>query len=293
MLRSIIILIIAFTAIEISAQRRISPVETPATQTQAVNLNPRDTTNAKDPQKMPNLIHFHDKNGKLIYVDTITGKEFHDSTAIKKETTFKYPLWDEISIGFNFLEPMMRCLGQDYGIADMWAELSIHNRFKPVIEFGLGEASHSTDDSNYSYKSSISPYFKIGLNYNFLYNKTNEYQFYGGIRYGFSSFSFEVNDVKIDNSYWNEYFYTNIPSQNSSVGYAELLLGLKVKIYKQWALGWALKYHTIINETKCKYGKPWYIPGFGSRDSSLSAAFSVIYSIPLHNNNKKTHQENQ
>lgn len=296
MRHSIFITLICVMAISINsyAQRRINPVETPATQTKAINLNPKDTTEVFDPSKMPNLTHFHDKKGNVVYVDTITGKEFIDSTTIKKKNEIVYPLWDDVTIGLNIWDPAMRCFGQDYGLFDVWAELSFHNRFKPIIEFGLGEASHTPDDNSYKYKSKIAPFFKIGANYNFLYNKTKEYQFYAGLRYGYSSFSYEISDITINNPYWSENYTTTIPSQNASVGYGEIVLGLKVQIFKQLSMGWAFKYHTILHESKSNYGEPWYIPGFGSRGSSLTGAFNIMYTIPLSGKKIATHhsQEN-
>ena len=263
------------------AQRRINPVETPATQTKAVNLNPKDTTQTLDPSKLPNLIHFHDEKGNVVYVDTITGKEFIDSTSIKKPTTMNYPLWDDITIGLNIWDPVMRCFGQDYGMFDMWVELSLHNRIKPIFEFGLGEATHSPSGENYTYKSAVAPYFKIGANYNFLFNKTKEYQFYAGLRYGISPFTYEVNDITINDSYWNEQSTTHIPTQNIVAGYGEIVMGLKVQIYKHLSLGWTAKYHTMLHKTKCSYGDPWYIPGFGTINSSLTGAFNIMYTFPL------------
>ena len=283
---SIILFCIVLGATTLNAQRRISPVETPSTQTKAVNLNPKDTTETPDPSKMPNLIHFHDEKGNVVYVDTITGKEFIDSTNLKKKTIYSYPLWDEVTVGVNVWDPVMRCVGQDYGIIDVWGELSIHNRFKPVFELGIGQASHTPDGGNYTYKSSVAPFFKIGANYNFLFNKEKAYQIYAGVRYGITPFSFKVTDVDIDNSYWDETYTTSIPSQNVFAGYGEVVLGIKVQIHKEWSLGWTFKYHTMLHESKCEYGEPWYIPGFGSRGSSLTGAFNVMYTIPL--SRKKT-----
>ena len=288
MRHSILILMTLAITIGAYAQRRISPVETPASQTQAVNLNPKDTTATPDPTKMPNLTHYHDDKGNVVYVDTITGKEFIDSTKLKKASTMTYPLLDDVTLGVNIWDPVVRALGQDYGIADIWAELSLHNRIKPIFEFGLGQASHTPEDGNYSYKSNIAPYFKVGANYNFLYNKAKENQIYAGLRYGITPFSFEVNDITINNSYWDENISTSIPSQSALVGYGEIVLGIKVQIYKQWSLGWAFKYHLILHENKNDYGDPWYIPGFGTRTSSFAGAFNVMYTIPLKKKKKSS-----
>ena len=106
-----------------------------------------------------------------MYVDTITGKEFIDSTAIKKESKLKYPLLDDVTIGLNVWDPIVRAFGGDHGLVDIWAELSLYNRIKPVIELGIGQARHIPADSSYTYKSNVAPYFKVGVNYNFLFNK--------------------------------------------------------------------------------------------------------------------------
>jgi hypothetical protein len=41
------------------------------------------------------------------------------------------------------------------------------------------------------------------------------------------------------------------------------------------------KYHFILHETKTTNGQPWYIPGYGTRSSSLSGTFSISYTLPL------------
>ena len=57
------------------------------------------------------------------------------------------------------------------------AEVSLHNRYKPVFELGLGMADHKPSGNNYTYKSPMSLFMRIGMNYNFLYNSSPDYQF--------------------------------------------------------------------------------------------------------------------
>ncbi len=284
MRRSIFILLcfVLFGALSMYPQRRMTPLETADTRTQSVNENPRDTSEITDPSQRPNLIRMQDERGNLVYVDTVTGKEYVDSTEIKKALSRQYPLFHALTVGLNIWDPVMRLFGQDHGTAEVWAELSLRNRFKPVVEFGLGTASHTPDTGGYTYKSGLSPYFRIGLNYNFLYKSVPDYQFFAGLRYGFSSFSYEINDITLSSGYWNESSALSIPSQNSTVGYFEIVLGLKVKIYRGLYLGWSFKFHSILHETKDNpYGDPWYIPGFGSRESNISGAFSIMYTLPF------------
>ncbi len=282
----ILLCVALFGVFALFPQRRMTPLNTPDTRTQPVNENPRDSDEITDPSERPNLIQMQDEMGNVVYVDTITGKEYVDSTEIKKALSRQYPLFHALTLGLNIWDPVMRLFGQDYGTAEVWAELSLRNRFKPVVEFGLGTASHTPDTGNYTYKSGLSPYFRIGLNYNFLYKSVTDYQFFAGLRYGFSSFSYEIDDISLSSGYWGETSSFSIPSQSSTVGYYEIVLGLKVKICKELYLGWSFKFHSILHETKDHiYGDPWYIPGFGSRDSSVSRSFSIMYTIPFGSRN--------
>ena len=64
----------------------------------------------------------------------------------------------------------MRAFGQKFGGADAWVELSLHNRYKPVFEVGIGTAKNTPSGMNFTYTSPASVYFRIGANYNFLVN---------------------------------------------------------------------------------------------------------------------------
>lgn len=272
-----IILVIATLGYCAEAQRRITPVN-PQLSTPKTEVEKK---NGKEEVDLSRYVEARDEFGNVFLVDSVTGKEYVDSAALKEKDVIKYPKFHELTFGVNIWDPVMRVLGQKYGGAEAWAELSIHNRFKPIVEVGFGMADATPDDGNYTYKNSAVPYFRLGMNYNFLFKKITDYQFYAGLRYGFSSFSYELTNVTMDSGYWNEPEAFNIPSQKSTVGYLEISCGLKVKIYKNFYLGWALKYHSILHESNNKYGKPWYIPGFGTRGNSLTGAFSLMYTIPI------------
>ena len=219
-------------------KRRITPLNTPATESQPVNDTAADTAriNAK---RRAQSVPYTDDRGKIIYVDTITGDEWTDSTALKNIVPkMEQPLFHAASVGLNIWDPVMRIFGQDYGLASAWAELSLHNRYKPFVEVGLGAASHEGPNNNYRYKSPLSVFFKIGANYNFLFNSNPDYQLYAGVRYGFAPFSFAVDDVVLDSGYWGETSKFNIPSQNATAGWLEFGLGLRVKVWGPISAGW-------------------------------------------------------
>lgn len=261
------------------AQRRITPVTPPPI---AGQEQPKpDTAEVFDPSR---LVHFHDADGNVVMVDTVTGREVADTTAAAARDTLprmEYPLWHAVSFGVDIWDPVMRAFGQHYGLIGFSAGVNLHNRYRPVVEVGLGDASYTPDDGNFTYKGKMAPYFKVGMDYNFLYNSNPAYEMFAGLRFGFSPFSYEITDVTVNSPYWQETGGFDIPSQSVTASYFEFLVGIKVNVWRGFSLGWTLKYHSLINDGKPRYGKPWYIPGFGTRGSSWAGGFSIYYTIPL------------
>lgn len=268
-------------------QRRVSPVLTPATVTQSVNETATDTSRI-NARRRAQSISYVDDRGLTIYVDTLTNEEWTDSTLIGRVPKMKFPLMQSVSIGLNIWDPIMRLFGQQHGLVDIWGELDMHNRYKVVADVGLGIARHRASDDGFLYRSPLSIFFRIGADYNFLFNSNPDYQFMAGVRYGFSPFSFSVDDVVINDSYWGESSVINIPAQHATVGWLELRLGLRVKLWGPISAGWTFKYHSLLHQSACQYGRPWYIPGYGSRAGAVTGEFSIVYTIPLHRGVNKT-----
>lgn len=270
---AICMLLACAITLQAEVQRRITPVQ------------PKKSTSAPEPTKevdpKANLTEMQDAQGNIVFVDTVTGREWVDSTAIKAPAKMEFPLWHAVTIGVNVFDPMMRCFGQHYGLVDFWGEISLHNRYKPVFELGLGSCHEAPDDMNYTFKVPLSPYFRIGMNYNMLFNSNPRYQILLGVRYGFTRFSFEVEGASQTSDYWNETTDFSIPKTSSTAGFFEFCAGIRVGIWKDISLGWMIKYHTLLHESATGYGKPMYVPGFGKRGSTFAASFSISYTIPL------------
>lgn len=270
-------------------KRRVSPVETQAAQTQSINETANDTSRINAKRRAAAGMTYVNDNGFTVYVDTISGDEWIDSTSfISRIPKMEFPLLHALSVGVNIWDPMMRAFGQDYGIADAWVELSLHNRYKPIFEVGLGTAKHTPAGMDFTYRSPMSVFFKIGANYNFFYNSNPDYKLQMGLRYGFSPFRWRVENVTVDEGYWGDPTHYSIPDQKCTAGYLDVVFGLKVRIAGPVSLGWSIVYHSILHESASPHGKPMYIPGFGKRNSAITANFSIMYTIPI---NKKTPPE--
>ena len=174
-------------------------------------------------------------------------------------------------------------LGGDITSTEISVEVNLKNRYVPVAEIGYGTTDTTDDGTNIHYKASA-PYFRIGMNYNFFFKKPYLPGFlYGGIRYGFTCFFIRCRCSDNEGSYMG---FPEIPFSydgiKTTVTWAELLAGIKVNVYKNFYMGWSLRYRIRMNIKKAEHTEPWYIPGFGKNNSTnLGVTYSLIYKLPF------------
>ncbi len=264
MRRLVIIILFIFNLVVsvVAQQRDITPVDI-------------DDKKPKQP-----TMHYFDRHGNPLDEPVLFLSEL-DTIKSEKKKIFEFPLLNAVSIGVNVWDPIMVAIGQKYGGIDLWADLSLHNTFFPIVEVGIGLANDKPENGNFRYKCQPSFYGKIGMNYNFFRKSNPDYQLYAGVRGGFSSFSYDITDITINSSYWQETNSFDILNQKTTAIYGEVVLGLKVKIWKAFSMGWSFRYHHLFKCEDTQNSSAWYIPGFGTRNSKLSATFSLVYTIPL------------
>lgn len=273
-IRAIFAVLMLAAVVAMSAQRRVTPVE---------RNNNRTLTAEEHKRKVKELR----SKGMMIMGDTILPDSVALETDSLKAKRMQYPLLTSAIFGVNIWDPVMRIMGQKYGGIDFSAELSLWNRIIPTLELGVGWANDTPDDMNYTYKGKLSLYGKIGANYNFKFNNSPDYCALLGLRAGYSTFGYEITNVQIKNDYWQQNPVIDIPNQHSHAMWGELVLSIKVKLYRNISAGWALKYHFLFNCKDNVNSQPWYIPGFGTRDSKLSGGLSIFYTLPLGSRNHK------
>lgn len=210
---------------------------------------------------------------------TVTdGKEKKE---VKEE---KVPLFNGIHVGVDISGAVGKALGSNRFSTEVQGRLDIRNRFFPAIEVGMGSTDATSESTQQHYKMTA-PYFRIGADYNFLYKKTHLPGFlYGGLRYGFSSFTYDVDLPPVNDPTFG---HTPISGEyhgiSSSAHWLELVAGIHVKVFRNFCMGWSLRYKTMMSLKKGYNSEPWYIPGFGTNGKSgFGISYSLIYNIPLH-----------
>ncbi len=260
-----IIAVCGFFAID--AQRKVTPVNT------SDELKIITKEELKEMRKRA--------KAEQLYADSLTRDSLR-LDSIEKAKKVKRPLFMSVSVGANIWDPFMRALGTDHGGGGVWGMLNLKNRFLPMVELGFGMANSTPDDGNFTYKSNPAFYGKIGVNYNFMYNKDPKYLFYLGFRAGWSAFKYDITNVTVSDGYWGNDRHFEITGQSSHATWGELLLGLQVGLYKNFSMGWSVSYNFMFNLKDNESSRPWYIPGFGTRNTKLNISLSLIYTLPLH-----------
>lgn len=230
-----------------------------------------------DDEKPREQLHYYDKHGNPLDepVRFITVLD----TVVAPKAAPVYPLYNGVNVGLNFGDLIFMAFGQKFASVDAWANVSLHNWIFPTLETGIGWANAHPDKQNYHYRSTPAFYLKAGANYNFLYKSDPAYQIYVGLRAGFSSFSYKIDDVTITNDYWQQTQRPDIPSLHSTAFYGEALAGLQVKIVDNFSLGWSMRWHFLFHASKSHDSKPWFIPGYGG-SSPFGFAASAIWTFP-------------
>jgi len=261
-------------------RRHSTPITTAATTTQAVNETRDDTARINAARRAKSTAYRRD-DGAIVYVDTVTGEQWIDSTAMGSRPKMKFPLLTDATAGIDIWDPVMRLFGQKHGLIGFWANVNLHNRYFPTFEAGIGQAKNTPAGKNFTYSSPMSMFFKIGADYNFLYNSNPDYKLFASLRYGFSPFKWAIDNATIAPGYWGDVPPIAIPGQSAAAGWLEVGIGLRVKLFGNVSAGWVFKFHSLLHESENVHGKPWYIPGYGSRGQSITGSFSISYTIPF------------
>ena len=193
------------------------------------------------------------------------------------------PFFQGLMVGVDIYGFLNQALGSDTRTTEASIEANLLNRFFPVLEVGYGSMDVTDDETNIHFKTSA-PFFRIGANYNVFYKKPELPGYLTvGLRYGFSSFEYDVQAPALVDPNWN---HTQVPVDytgvKSKVGWLEAVVGLKANVYQNFYLGLNVRYRSRLSMTKNENSEPYYIPGYGrGKSSSFGITYSLIYQLPF------------
>ena len=190
---------------------------------------------------------------------------------------YRYPLFNGVAISLNIFDPVLSSFLWDHANYEATATFDFHHRFFPQFSFGIGY-SNEKNDNELKYMVKASPFFKVGLLYNFGYNSIKpKYYYYVLVRYGWSKFNADMENLKFTDGYWDDYGPASVTGQSYNAQWIEAGGGVKVHIGGPISLGWELTVRPLLSSGDNKYGNPYFVPGRGTH--WLSFAFNFVYDI--------------
>jgi len=199
----------------------------------------------------------------------------------KKEDVVKVPLYQGIQIGFDLVSPASYLISNSYG-AGIKADINLWNKYFPTVEFGYADFDKSSKDGINC--TSSGQYFKVGINKALSYRGSKaEDLFFAGIHYGFSSFSYNLDNLVYYPNYWkNNSDITSLEDQKAITGWIELTAGVRIQVHGPISLGWTAQYKSTMHVSNGENSIPAYIPGYGENfKPKLGIAFYLYYKLPF------------
>lgn len=188
------------------------------------------------------------------------------------------PLFAGVSISVDVAGAVMAAF-TPYGQYEASARINLRGRYFPTAEIGIGVSNHTNETTNNHYKVNA-PYYRVGLDYNFLKNLRSGNRLYAGVRYGFTSFKYDVSAPDIVDFHYGTSHPFSYSGISGNAHWGEVLFGLEARVWGMLHLGWSVRYRLRFHNKTSDYGNPWYIPGYGKCDShALGGTFNVIFDI--------------
>lgn len=192
---------------------------------------------------------------------------------------YRYPLFNGLSVSVNIFEPVMELFVNEYASYEAMVTCDFHHRFLPQLVAGIGHCDETSDDL-VRYHVKPTPYFKLGMAYNFKYNDVRPNDFYTAfVRYGFSSSKADIENLTYTDGYWDEFGPANIMGEKYTCHWIEIGASIKVQVASHLSMGWDLYFKPLLYDGDSRYGDPHFVPGYGKNTSNLGFAFHVFYDI--------------
>lgn len=219
------------------------------------------------------------KNDSVPAPSRVRGIQYESRDAAAEAMRRKeIPFFSGFSLSGDIVGAIMAA-ASSYGQYEGAFRVNLKEKFFPVFEAGWGVSDHTEETTGIHYETGA-PFFRIGCDYNFMKNKTSGNRIFGGLRYAFTSFKYDVDGPPIlDPVYGTETpFHHHDISSNAQ--WVEAVFGLEARIWKFFHLGWTFRYKFEVHKKTPAIGNAWYVPGYGkSGSTALGGTFNIVFDI--------------
>ena len=196
-----------------------------------------------------------------------------------------------LRVGVDLYRPARSIYEDGFKGFEIVADYRLSKKIYAAGEIGTIDYTIDDDQVNFTTKGS---YLKIGFDYNAYENWLDmENMIYVGVRYGFSTFSQNLNSYTIYDT--SDYFddvtiYPNTKYSGLSAHWLEVIGGIKAEIFNNLYLGFSVRLNVLLTDKKPEGFDNLYIPGFNrTYDGNFGAGinYTLSYFIPLYKKQAK------
>lgn len=189
------------------------------------------------------------------------------------------PFFRGFSVSFDMVGAAMLAFG-DHGEIGGALRINLHDQWFPIFETGIGRANHEKDEvTNITYRTTA-PYFRIGVDWNILRRKHQDYRMFAGFRYCFTAYKVDIIRENLPDPVWQSMAGFGVDGLACTMHWLEIVLGIDAKIYGPFHLGWDVRYKRRLFSKEGDIDNTWYVPGFGIFDrDNITADFNIIIDI--------------
>jgi hypothetical protein len=151
-------------------------------------------------------------------------------------------------------------------------------RYYLALDYGSSSYKDSLDNGYYS---NDGRYIRVGVDVNFLLKDPDKNMVFFGFRYGRSSFSEQLTYEFTADEFGPG--LKELSNPNASAGWAELITGLRVKVWKPIWMGYTARLKFLPGVKGNPEIETYDIPGYGRTSKSTYWGFNyqIFYRIPF------------
>ena len=193
----------------------------------------------------------------------------------KKE---KAPLLSGVAVSADLVGFAMKAVGAKFANMEVGARINILDKYFPVAELGIGDCHREGAETGNTF-STTSPYMRFGLDYNFN-KKHNGNRLFGLVRYGFSSFKYDIGNEAFTDPYYHTTGPLKLNGEKATAQWLEFGVAVETKIWSFIRLGWSMRYKFRLALSHPDEGEPYFLPGYGKNDGNAwGGTVNVIFDV--------------
>jgi len=213
-----------------------------------------------------------------------------DLTAKTKDSIVPVPVKTDrygVRVGVDLYKLTRALYDKDYKGIEFVGDYRLTKKYYLAAE--LGNENKTTDDNRLN-STAKGSYLKAGFDYNAYQNWLNMENIISvGLRYGFSTFSQQLNSYKIYNA--NPYFGEVPPISSGqkfnglTASWIEVVAGVKAKVFNNVFVGFSLQLKRLVSNKEPDNFENLYIPGFNRTydgDFGVGFNYTVTYFVPIY-----------